>query len=150
MGKKIPTYSNANITGTFNHDSLVKVTSLGNVIKGRKRGRVIILVRLKADNPYLVQDLEEKMKNEFAEIDRKERERGNVEQDDSDMVQKKIGELCVWQNASDNLCRRARIYEMSEEGLEVKSVVCIDNGQIAEFKKEDKIRPLYSKFRSDF
>ena len=45
---------------------------------------------------------------------------------------------------------RARIYELSEDGKEVKSVLCIDSGQIVEVKKEDKIRPLYTKFWSEF
>ncbi len=70
---------------------------------------MIIIVGLMAKNAYFIQDLEEKMKNKFAEIDLKESKQffsKKEPEDDSDRVEKKIGQLCVWHEASENLFRR--------------------------------------------
>ena len=59
-------------------------------------------------NPYTIQDLEEEMKKDFVAIDLKESKKffHQKELDDSDMVEMKIGQLCVWQEVSEYLFRR--------------------------------------------
>lgn len=44
---------------------------------------------------------------------------------------------------------RARIHEMTDDNSEVKSVICIDKGTIEKVTKDDRIRPLYSQFRTN-
>ena len=44
---------------------------------------------------------------------------------------------------------RARIHEMTEDNSEVVSVICIDKGTIEKVTKDDRIRPLYSQFRTN-
>ena len=38
---------------------------------------------------------------------------------------------------------------MTEGNSEVKSVICIDKGTIEKVTKDDRIRPLYSQFRTN-
>ena len=38
---------------------------------------------------------------------------------------------------------------MTDDNSEVKSVICIDKGTIEKVTKDDRIRPLYSQFRTN-
>ena len=64
------------------------------------------------------------------------------------LLNRQIGELCMWQNRQKFL--RVQIFEMMPNSEKfVKTVFCLDSGQKFELDKKDQYQllPLYTNFR---